>query len=271
MASRMKSGKPFRLPMTGSSVRTSRRGGAFLQGVRVANNVFLTFRTGYLGKVSPVHLFWGSFDLAVTRFSGRRAPMHPGGIPGLPDEITREAYSHEVSSAGFWPGGGGTDFPAFYSYAYPSPAGFSAAKVLPDGAYYEERLGEFLLPYDVIRGLADPGAGLMSFLESTYRAAADHSDWDTNALECAIGEARRPRPQWRYLRNRLAVTSPRLRLSSSRTWLPTQAGTNGWTRLNAEVDAASYLTARSPSTSRARRARRGVRARVLIDDVPFPR
>lgn len=108
--------------------------------------VLQTFRTAYLGKVSPVHLFWGSFDLAVTRFSGRRAPLHPGGIPALPDEITREAYSHEVSSAGFWPGGGAVDFPAFYSYAYPAPAGFAAAKILPDAAYYEASLGEFLLP-----------------------------------------------------------------------------------------------------------------------------
>ena len=157
-------------------------------------SVLQTFRTAYLGKVSPVHLFWGSFDLAVTRFSGRRAPLHPGGIPALPDEITREAYSHEVSSAGFWPGGGPIDFPAFYSYAYPTPVGFAAAKILPDAAYYDESLGEFLLPYDAIRRAADPEASLMSFLESTYRAAADLADWDTAALECAVGQPRRPRP-----------------------------------------------------------------------------
>jgi hypothetical protein len=156
--------------------------------------VLQTFRTAYLGKVSPVHLFWGSFDLAVTRFSGRRAPLHPGGIPALPDEITREAYSHEVSSAGFWPGGGPLDFPAFYSYAYPAPPGFAAAKVLPDAAYYEESLGEFLLPYDAVRRAADPGGSLMSFLESTYRAAADLADWDAAALECAVGQPRQPRP-----------------------------------------------------------------------------
>jgi hypothetical protein len=155
--------------------------------------VLQTFRTAYLGKVSPVHLFWGSFDLAVTRFSGRRAPLHPGGIPALPDEITREAYSHEVSSAGFWPGGGAVDFPAFYSYAYPAPAGFAAAKILPDAAYYEASLGEFLLPYDAVRGAADPEAMLLGFLESTYRAAADLAEWDAAALECAIGQPRRPR------------------------------------------------------------------------------
>ena len=168
--------------------------GRFFRACIAVTSVFQTFRTAYLGKVSPVHLFWGSFDLAVTRFSGRRAPLHPGGIPALPDEITREAYSHEVSSAGFWPGGGAVDFPAFYSYAYPTPVGFAAAKILPDAAYYDESLGEFLLPYDAIRRAADPEATLMSFLESTYRAAADLSDWDAAGLECAVGQPRRLRP-----------------------------------------------------------------------------
>lgn len=166
----------------------------FFRACVAVTNVFQTFRTAYLGKVSPVHLFWGSFDLAVTRFSGRRAPLHPGGIPGLPDEITREAYSHEVSSAGFWPGGGPIDFPAFYSYAYPAPAGFAAAKISPDAAYYDESLGEFLLPYDAVRRADDPEAALMAFLESTYRAAATLGDWDTAALECQMGEPRQPRP-----------------------------------------------------------------------------
>jgi hypothetical protein len=156
-------------------------------------SVFQTFRTAYLGKVSPVHLFWGSFDLAVTRFSGRRAPLHPGGIPALPDDITREAYSHEVSSAGFWPGGGAIDFPAFYSYAYPSPLGLAAARISPDAAYYDERFGEFLLPYDAVRSATDPEATLMIFLESTYRAAAELADWDRAALECAVGRPRQPR------------------------------------------------------------------------------
>lgn len=157
------------------------------------DRVLKRFRTGFLGKVSPVHLFWGSFDLAVTRFSGRRAPLHPGGIPALPDAITCEAYSHEVSSAGFWPGGGGIDFPAFYAYAFPAPDGFSAAPVLPEGAHFDPRLGEFLLPYDVVRRSADPEAALMAFLESTYRAASDLAGWDRDALECAPGLPRVPR------------------------------------------------------------------------------
>ena len=165
----------------------------FFRASVVVASVFQTFRTGYLGKVSPVHLFWGSFDLAVTRFSGRPAPLHPGGIPSLPDEVTREAYSHEVSSAGFWPGGGAVDFPAFYSYAYPTPVGFAGARILPDAAYWDKNLGEFLLPYDAVRRSADPDASLIGFLESTYRAAADLAGFDA-ALECAIGQPRRPRP-----------------------------------------------------------------------------
>jgi hypothetical protein len=157
------------------------------------SEVMQRFRTGFLGKSSPVHLFWGSFDLAVTRFSGRPAPLHPGGIPALPDDVTREAYSHEVSSAGFWPGGGGIDFPAFYSYAYPTPKGFSDAKVEPAEAYFHGSLGEFVLPYDAVRMAANPEAALMAFLETTYRAAADLGDW-TAELECANGEPLRVRP-----------------------------------------------------------------------------
>jgi hypothetical protein len=156
--------------------------------------VFSRFRTGYVGKVSPVHLFWGSFDLAVTRFSGRPAPLHPGGVPGLPDEVTREAYSHEVSSAGFWPGDARTKFPAFYSYAYPAPRGFAESPLAPEGAYFDQRLGEFVLPYDVVRTSGDPEATLMAFLESTYRAAADLGRWDCDALECPLGTPLRPRP-----------------------------------------------------------------------------
>ncbi|HVV92327.1 MAG TPA: DUF5996 family protein [Hyphomicrobiales bacterium] len=166
----------------------------FFQALVAISAVFHHFRTAFLGKASPVHLFWGSFDLAVTRFSSRRAPPHPGGIPGLPDAVTREAYSHEVSSAGFWPGGGPIAFPAFYSYAYPAPAGFAAAPVQPAEAYFEERLGEFVLPYDAVRRAADPEAILLAFLASTYRAAADLGAWDTAALECALGVPRRPRP-----------------------------------------------------------------------------
>jgi hypothetical protein len=151
------------------------------------------FRTSYLGKVSPVHLFWGSFDLAVTRFSGKRAPLHPGGIPSLPDDVTREAYSHEVSSAGFWPGGAGVEYPAFYSYAYPAPEGFELARVEPAAAFFDENLGEFLLPYEAVREANDPDAMLLTFLQSTYRAAAELGGWDRAALECAPGVPLRPR------------------------------------------------------------------------------
>ena len=157
--------------------------------------VFQRFRTGFLGKVTPVHLFWGSFDLAVTRFSGRRAPLHPGGIPHLPDEVAREAYSHEVCSAGFWPGtAGALEEPAFYSYAYPEPDGYRLARVLPDQAYFHETLGEFILPYDVVRRSEDPEARLMDFLQSSYDAAADLGAWDRSALDCPTGEPLRPRP-----------------------------------------------------------------------------
>jgi uncharacterized protein DUF5996 len=166
----------------------------FFQALVVVDRVLKRFRTGFLGKVSPVHLFWGSFDLAVTRFSGRKAPLHPGGVPGLPDEITREAYSHEVSSAGFWPGSEAIDFPACYSYAYPMPKGFALTHVAPDAAYFDKGLGEFLLPYDAVRRSTDPEATLMAFLESTYSAAADLGDWDRAALECEPGVPRRPRP-----------------------------------------------------------------------------
>jgi hypothetical protein len=165
----------------------------FYQALALVAEVFSTFRTSFLGKVSPVHLFWGSFDLAVTRFSGRRAPLHPGGIAALPDTVTQEAYSHEVSSAGFWPGGAGVDFPAFYSYAYPAPDGFATATVAPDAARFDTTLGEFLLPYDAVRAAADPAARLMQFLESTYRAAADLGHWDCAALECATGVPGQPR------------------------------------------------------------------------------
>ncbi len=158
------------------------------------DRVLECFRTGFLGKVSPVHLFWGSFDLAVTRFSGRRAPTHPGGIRGLPDAVTREAYSHEVSSAGFWPGGGPVDYPAFYSYAYPAPEGFSSQRVEPDEAFFDQTAGEFILPYSVVRSASDPDACLMSFLDSTYYAAARLGDWDRASLECPRGVAGTPRP-----------------------------------------------------------------------------
>jgi hypothetical protein len=166
----------------------------FFKTLVAVDHVRKRFRTAYVGKVSPVHLFWGSFDLAVTRFSGRTAPLHPGGVPGLPDEVTREAYSHEVSSAGFWAGGGGVNFPAFYSYAYPAPDGFARARSAPDEAYFDKSLGEFVLPYDAVRRSKDPEATLMSFLDSTYRAAADLGGWGRAALECVPGVPRKPRP-----------------------------------------------------------------------------
>jgi hypothetical protein len=153
-----------------------------------ADRVFKQFRTGFLGKASPVHFFWGSFDLAVTRFSGRRAPRHPGGVPHLPDAVVCEAYSHEVSSAGFWPGSGAIDYPAFYSYAYPEPPGYRATTVRPDTAFFSEALGEFILPYDAVRTAADPDQALLNFLQSSYEAAADAGKWDREALECAPGQ-----------------------------------------------------------------------------------
>ena len=159
--------------------------------------VFERFRTGFIGKVSPVHLFWGSFDLAVTRFSGRTAPLHPGGFPNLPDTVTREAYSHEVSSAGFWPGNPNADGSAteamFYAYAYPTPEGFKDRAVWPDAAHWHEDLGEFVLPYATVAGSDDPAATLMTFLQSTYEAAAALANWDRAALECEIGVPRVPR------------------------------------------------------------------------------
>jgi hypothetical protein len=159
-----------------------------------AHDVLSTFRTGFLGKASPVHFFWGSFDLAVTRFSGRPAPRHPGGVPHLPDAVAREAYSHEVSSAGFWPGGGGPiDYPAFYSYAYPAPEGFAAAPVRPKEAFYSKELGEFLLPYEAVRTSTEPERALLEFLQSTYEAAAELARWDRAALECEPGVPRRVR------------------------------------------------------------------------------
>lgn len=148
-----------------------------------ADRVFKEFRARYIGKCSPVHLFWGALDLAVTRFSGRKAPKHPGGIPNLPDWVTQEAYSHEVSSCGFWPGGGAILYPAFYSYAYPEPARLSDASIKPDAAFYSPDLREFVLPYDVVRQSDFPDRTLLEFLQSTYEAAANLAKWDRASLE----------------------------------------------------------------------------------------
>jgi hypothetical protein len=158
-----------------------------------SSRVFSQFRTGFLGKVSPVHFFWGSFDLAITRFSGRQAPLHPGGVVNLPDAVVHEAYSHEVSSAGFWPGDSKTPYPAYYSYAYPEPEGYRLAEVAPEAAAYSMELHEFILPYDAVRTAPDPQATLMAFLDTTYRAAANAGQWDRAALECQQGSPGVPR------------------------------------------------------------------------------
>ena len=158
----------------------------FWRALIQADRIFKLFRTGFLGKASPVHFFWGSFDLAVTRFSGRTAPPHPGGVPHLPDAVAREAYSHEVSSAGFWPGSDAFPRAAFYSYAYPEPPGYRD-RAVTEGAAFDPKLGEFILPYDVVRAASDPDALLLDFLATSYAAAADCGKWDRAALECAMG------------------------------------------------------------------------------------
>jgi hypothetical protein len=151
-----------------------------------ADRVLKAFRGRFLGKSSPSHFWWGSFDLACTRFSGRPAPPHPGGIPNCPDYVTREAYSHACISVGWWPGtvsGGGLAEPAFYAYAYPEPPGCAAAPIAPAGAYWHAAMREWILPYDAVRGAADPDAAVLAFCESTYAAAADRAGWDRAALE----------------------------------------------------------------------------------------
>lgn len=148
-----------------------------------ADRVFKKFRGRFIGKCSPVHFFWGAPDLAVTRFSGRSAPQHPGGIPNLPDWVIQEAYSQEVSSCGFWPGGGPIPYPAFYAYAYPEPAGFAVASVQPSTAFYSSELREFILPYDDVRQSDSPDDTLLVFLQTTYEAAANLAKWDRSSLE----------------------------------------------------------------------------------------
>ena len=155
-----------------------------------SDRVLKQFRARFIGKCSPVHFFWGSFDLAVTRFSGRPAPPHPGGVPNFPDWVAREAYSHEVSSCGFWPGGGPMPMPVYYAYAYPEPPGFSAASVAPEGAFYSPEMREFVLPYDTVRTAASPDDALLAFLQTTYEAAANLGGWDRAALERMLPPAR---------------------------------------------------------------------------------
>jgi hypothetical protein len=149
------------------------------------DRVFKSFRARYVGKASPVHLFWGALDLAVSRFSGRPAPPHPGGVPNVGDWVMREGYSHEVSSAGFWPGSEAMPEAVFYSYVYPTPAGFADAPVHPAAAYYHQQMGEFVLPYEAVRTAPDSEAALLDFLQSTYEAAANTAGWDRKALERA--------------------------------------------------------------------------------------
>jgi hypothetical protein len=164
--------------------------GRFWRVLVQSDRVFKEFRARFIGKCSPVHFFWGALDLAVTRFSGLPAPQHPGGVTNLPDWVTREAYSHEVSSCGFWPGGGEIPYPAFYSYAYPEPTGFTDAAVSPIEAFYSTDLREFILPYDVVRQSSRPDETLLAFLQTTYEAAADLAGWNRGALE----RRRDPRP-----------------------------------------------------------------------------
>lgn len=160
----------------------------FWRILKQTDRVLQQFRCGFVGKCSPVHFFWGSFDLAVTRFSGRQAPRHPGGVPHLADWVTRLAYSHEVSSCGFWPGGGLVLEPAFYAYAYPEPEGFKNYPVRPASAYYHHDMREFLLPYETLRRSANPEAMLLEFAQSTYEAGAERGNWDRDALEDAAWE-----------------------------------------------------------------------------------
>ena len=155
----------------------------FWQAAVSIHNTFQVFRSKFIGKCSPVHLFWGAFDIAVTRFSGRPAPLHPGGAPNMPLNVMQEAYSQEVSSCGFWPGSDGFPEPIFYSYCYPTPKAFSEQKVEPKEAFWSDELGEFMLKYDDVRKADNPTDYLLSFLESTYIAAAETGDWDRESLE----------------------------------------------------------------------------------------
>ncbi len=156
----------------------------FWRILRQAHRVLTLFRGRFLGKASPVHFFWGSFDLATSRFSGRLAPPHPS-VPNTPDAVTREAYSHEVSSCGFWPGGPGMEQPVFYAYAYPEPPAFAEKRIRPGAAFYSRPFGEFLLPYDTLRRSASPDDDLLAFLQDSYAAAADLGGWDRPGLERA--------------------------------------------------------------------------------------
>jgi len=161
----------------------------FLRAMQTSDRLLRVFAARWLGKQSPSHFFWGSFDMALTRFSGRGAPEHPGGFPHLPDWVTREAYSHELASFGWWPGNGPFGRAAFYAYAYPTPDGFRDATDLPDGAFWLDELGEYVFPWDDARAADDPDAAVLRFLQATYEAAASAGGWPRDALE---GDAGRP-------------------------------------------------------------------------------
>jgi hypothetical protein len=178
----LEDGTPF-FADTRHKIYDTNQANAFWQSLVPINNILKLFRSRFVGKCSPVHFFWGSFDLAVSRFSGRMAPPHPGGVPHLSNRVAREAYSHEVSSCGFWPGNAAYPQAAFYSYAYPAPEGFSSAKIEGPGAIFHPVLREFLLPYDEVRKSADPAQAILDFAESTYEAAADLGHWDRHAVE----------------------------------------------------------------------------------------
>jgi hypothetical protein len=161
-----------------------------------SDRIFKIFRARFVGKCSPVHFFWGAPDLAVTRFSGRLAPPHPGGVPNLPDRVAQEAYSHEVSSCGFWPGGGPIAYPAYYSYAYPEPEGFAQAPIKPAPAFYSTDLREFILLYDEVRNAESPEDTLLDFLQASYDAAADLVNWDRALLEGLKYQHSYPQRRW---------------------------------------------------------------------------
>jgi hypothetical protein len=167
---------------------------AFHEALLLAQELLTQFRAGFQGKCSPVHFFWGAFDLAVSRFSGRKAPPHPGGVPHLPDWIAQEAYSHEVSSCGFWPGNALLPEAAFYAYCYPEPEGYKDAAIAPAAAYYHPVLREFILPYEQVRQAPDPGQAVLTFLHTCYDAAADLAGWDRENLEFSL-----PAKKWKVL------------------------------------------------------------------------
>lgn len=176
---------PFEQDETHRSYDAERVHDFFLALVNI-HNVFIRFRARFTGKCSPVHFFWGAFDMAVTRFSGRRAPEHPGGAPNMPTSVMQEAYSHEVSSCGFWPGSEQFPHPVFYAYCYPTPEEFSQQPVKPNEAFYSQEMGEFMLLYEVVQRSDDPEDILLQFLQTTYEAAANTGNWDRHALECDL-------------------------------------------------------------------------------------